>query len=71
MFEDIKTNLTRKIIELRIWLNNLEDSDDINKGLYYVYIYGIFEETIREIVQQTISCLNSRSLRINDCSFDL
>lgn len=47
MFDEIKEEMTRKICELRIWLSNINDSDDfsaINKGLFYVYIYGIYEE---------------------------
>ena len=47
MFDDIKTDLTSKMLELKIWLSNLNDNDDfsqINKGLYFVYVYGIYEE---------------------------
>lgn len=74
MFDDIKNNLTSKMLEVRIWLNNMNDNDDfsrINKGLYYVYVYGIYEETVRGIIQQTIFALDARSIRINDCIFDL
>jgi len=42
VFNEIKEELTRKICELRLWLSNINDSDDfsaINKGLFYVYIY--------------------------------
>lgn len=53
MFDEIKNEMTRKICELRIWLSNMRDDDDfssINKGLFYVYIYGIYEEIVRQTV---------------------
>lgn len=55
MFDEIKNEMTRKICELRIWLSNMRDDDDfssINKGLFYVYIYGIYEEIVRQTVQK-------------------
>ena len=70
MFDDIKDEMTRKICELRIWLSNVDDGDDyaaINKGLYYVYIYGIYEETVRMVVQRTIAELNSKFIKIDKC----
>ena len=54
MFDEIKEEMTRKICELRIWLSNINDSDDfsaINKGLFYLHIYGIYEEIVRTVVQ--------------------
>ena len=68
MFDEIKNEMTRKICELRIWLSNMRDDDDfssINKGLFYVYIYGIYEEIVRQTVQKTIEELNARSVKIN------
>lgn len=67
MFNEIKEELTRKICELRLWLSNINDSDDfsaINKGLFYVYIYGIYEETVRTVVQKTIEELNAKSVKL-------
>lgn len=74
MFDEIKNEMTRKICELRIWLSNMRDDDDfssINKGLFYVYIYGIYEEIVRQTVQKTIEELNARSVKINECIYEL
>lgn len=74
MFNEIKEELTRKICELRLWLSNINDSDDfsaINKGLFYVYIYGIYEETVRTVVQKTIEELNAKSVKIDECIYEL
>ena len=74
MFNEIKEELTRKICELRLWLSNINDSDDfsaINKGLFYVYIYGIYEETVRTVVQKTIEELNAKSVKIDECIYCL
>ena len=74
MFNEIKEEMTRKICELRIWLSNISDSDDfsaINKGLFYVYIYGIYEETVRTVVQKTIEELNAKSVKIDECIYEL
>ena len=74
MFEEIKEDMTRKICELKIWLGNINDSDSFsatNKGLYYVYAYGIYEETVRNVVQKTIEELNAKSIRIDECIYEL
>lgn len=74
MFNEIKEEMTRKICELRIWLGNISDGDDfasISKGLFYVYIYGIYEETVRSVVQKTIEELNAKSVKIDECIYEL
>ena len=74
MFDEIKEEMTRKICELRIWLSNINDSDDfsaINKGLFYLHIYGIYEETVRTVVQKTIEELNTKSVKIDECIYEL
>lgn len=74
MFNKIKEEMTRKICELRIWLSNINDSDDfstINKGLSYVYIYGIYEEAVRIVVQKTIEELNAKLVKIDECIYEL
>lgn len=74
MFDEIKEEMTRKICELRIWLSNINDSDDfsaINKGLFYLHIYGIYEETVRTVVQKTIEELNAKSVKIDECIYEL
>ena len=49
-FEDIRTEITRKFVELKLWVSNIpSDSTNIefatiSKGLFFVYLYGIYEE---------------------------
>lgn len=78
MFNTIRTNVTRKLLELDRWVDETlsaektnNDVSSINKGLFFVYIYGIFEDTIREIVVATINEINNNSFKINQCSFGL
>jgi hypothetical protein len=37
------------------------------KGLFFVYLYGVYEFTVKSIIQETVSILNNMSLRIVDC----
>lgn len=74
MYSEIKDEVTRKMRELKIWLNSINDGDEfsaINKGLFYVYIYGIYEETIRSVVQKTIEELNARTIKVDECIYEL
>ncbi len=36
----------------------------LQKGLYFVYIYGIYEETIRQVVSTTIDELNNAEVKL-------
>ena len=66
MFGQIKDEMTRKICELKIWLNNVDEKSEfasISKGLCYVYMYGIYEETVRSVVQATIEALNAKKVK--------
>lgn len=74
MFDKIKNENIRKMRELKIWLSSFNDADEfsaINKGLFYVYVYGIYEETVRSVVQETIEELNAKKLKINECIYEL
>jgi len=79
VFSNIKDNITRNFLELKLWVNNIstkqQASDvvfyNINKGLFFVYAYGIFEECVREIIAATINALNAYSVPIDKCIFEL
>ncbi len=74
MFEIIRTELTQKIRELRFWIDSLDDNTDnikIYKGLFFVYMYGIWESVVKQVVFQTIDALNISNDPIEKCNFDL
>lgn len=59
-FEDIRTEITRKFVELKLWVSNIpSDSTNIefatiSKGLFFVYLYGIYEEIVRKTICATV-----------------
>lgn len=76
-FEDIRTEMTRKFVELKLWVSNIP-SDSINtefatisKGLFFVYLYGIYEEIVRKTIYATVDALNNSSIKIGDCKYEL
>ena len=74
LFDEIKDELTRKICELKLWLANIDERNqycNITKGLYFVYMYGIYEETIRQVVSTTIDELNNAEVKIDECIYEL
>lgn len=77
MFDGIKEDITRKFIELKLWVSKIptrtSDSDfaTISRGLFFVYIYGIYEEIIRRTVVATIEELNSSAATIDRCTYEL
>lgn len=56
-------------------ISTSEGINDVNskiiKGLYFVYVYGIYEAIIQRIVQRTIDIINSNSIKIGECQFGL
>lgn len=77
IFEEIKSEITRKFIELKRWVSNIPNDRaniefaTISRGLFFVYLYGIYEESIRRTVYATISSLNNSSSKICDCKYEL
>lgn len=76
-FEDIGTEITRKFVELKLWVSNIpSDSTNIefatiSKGLFFVYLYGIYEEIVRKTICATVYALNDSSIKIGDCKYEL
>ena len=74
MFDEIKNEVTRKFCELKIWIQNIDESNsycNISKGLFFVYVYGIYEETVRQVVTATIDELNQANIKIDECIYEL
>ena len=74
LFDEIKNELTRKVCELKLWLANIDERNqycNITKGLYFVYMYGIYEETIRQVVSTTIDELNNADVKLDECAYEL
>ena len=47
MFDNTKDEITRKFRDLKMWVSNIRDEEpnrSISYGLFFVYIYGIYEE---------------------------
>lgn len=76
-FEDIRIEITRKFVELKLWVSNIPSESTnaefatISKGLFFVYLYGIYEEIVRKTIYATVSALNNSSTKIGDCKYEL
>ena len=78
-FEDIRAEITRKFMELKRWVSDISsDSANaetefaiISKGLFFVYLYGIYEEIVKKTIYATVDALNNSSIEINDCKYEL
>ena len=55
MYEEIKKDLIRKLLELKLWLQSIDNKDQISKGLFFVYIYGIYEKTVVDLVTSVVT----------------
>ena len=74
MFENIREESTRKFCELKLWVSNIDPDNSysaINRGLFFVYVYGIYEETVRQVVSETIDELNRAHIKIDECIYEL
>ncbi len=73
MFQDIENELTIKLVELKIWLRNLKDDREsqIDRGFYFVYIYGIFEWFVTSVVKRTIEKINESNSTIDELIYDI
>lgn len=74
MYEYIRNDLITRMRELQIWIDSLDERDSfskVSKGLFFVYLYGIWESVIKQVVLQTIVALNASNELIGDCVYDL
>ena len=77
MFNDVRTRITQNILDIKIWVENIP-SDGSNPGfqatsygLFFVYIYGIYESIIKQIIGITINKLNQSGAKIDTCIYEL
>lgn len=82
MFEDIKREATDKLIKVKSYLNEISTSlpsppalpsefQNTLKGLFFVYLYGIFEMVVTKTIGRTIDGLNSSGVKVSDCKLEL
>ena len=77
MFNSIRETITRNFRDLKLWVSNIPDVQNGTDfqaacyGLFFVYIYGMYEEIIRTIISTTISKLNESSVYIEQCIYEL
>ncbi len=82
MYEDIKREATDKLIKVKLYLNEIKASiapppalpnefQNTLKGLFFVYLYGIFEMVITKTIGRTIDGLNSSGVKVSDCKLEL
>lgn len=82
MFSDIKNKSSSALTEIRKYLievkNNIPnppdpptDYDNICKGLFFVYIYGVYEATISQTVIRCIELINNSNVNISSCREEL
>lgn len=82
MFEDIKREATDKLIKVKLYLNEISVSiapppaspsefQNTLKGLFFVYLYGIFEMVVTKTIGRTIDELNSTGVKISECKLEL
>ena len=77
MFSVVRQKITREFLEVKRWIISIP-ADGSNSefqatsyGLFFVYIYGIYESIVKEIVSITIGELNNAGVSINSCIYDL
>lgn len=73
MLSDIQKELTKKFLTMKFWLYKLDDGNlyEIEKGLFFVYIYGIFEWLVKIITQRTIESINEYGGKIDEFIYDV
>lgn len=82
MFDEIRNTSTSKLTEVREYLNKINsmipsppltpsDYDNICKGLFFVYIYGVYEYTVGKTILKSIELINEANVKISQCKVDL
>lgn len=73
MLADVKTDLTIKYRDLKIWIEKLDNTPfyAVERGLYYVYVYGIFEWLVTTVIQRTIEEINNYDGKLDEYIFDI
>ena len=82
MFSQIKQDATANLHHIKLYLDevasiippppsNPTDFHNSLKGLFFVYLYGVYEAIVTRTVQKTLEALNSSHTPLSDCSDNL
>ena len=77
MFEDIREKITRNILEIKLWIENIEENRNNMDfqatcyGLFFVYLYGVYEAIVKQVISITIDELNHTGIGIDSCIYEL
>ena len=82
MFNDIKREATSSLIKVKIYLAQISSAQPVPpeptgdffnslKGLFFVYLYGIFESVVTKTTRRTIEYLNDKGITISQCKYEL
>lgn len=82
MFDDLKRDSTDKLIKIKLYLSEIDamiptppalpnEFQNTLKGLFFVYLYGVFEMVVTKTVGRTIDELNSSGAKISECKVEL
>ncbi|TMV49554.1 hypothetical protein FE783_13715 [Paenibacillus mesophilus] len=78
MFEDIKSESTRRLIEIRNTIKYIKLSESRRrttpanpsvtcmKGLFFVHLYGVYEYTISSCISSTLEYISNLNIKISD-----
>jgi hypothetical protein len=82
LFNEVKNTANLKLHDIRMYideidittispLSSISDFDNATKGLFFVYLYGVFENIIKTTVTVTIECINNSSIALSNCKKEL
>ncbi len=77
MFEEVREQITRNILEIKIWIENIApnggnpDFKATSYGLFFVYVYGVYEAIVKRVISITIDELNHTGIGIGSCAYEL
>ncbi|MDO5327150.1 MAG: MAE_28990/MAE_18760 family HEPN-like nuclease [Clostridia bacterium] len=77
MFEVVRERITREMLGIKMWVESIPsdgsnpDFQTSSYGLFFVYIYGVYESIIKQIIGITINELNQSGVGIASCIYEL
>lgn len=82
MFSEIKRTTTASILEIKKYLDELDklipdlplqptEFHNSLKGLFFVYLYGVYESAVTKTVRTTIEALNDSHVLLSECIVEL
>lgn len=82
MFSEIKRTTTSSLLEIKKYLDEVakllptlpEQPNDFHnslKGLFFVYLYGVYESAVTKTVRATVEALNDSHILLSECIVEL